>query len=252
MAKKVKIGIANCLNMANAGEKRRAVDSAVLRYYASLKPTGYELVLLAVGSSEKDADACNMYGWQYVEADNSNVGRKRNTGVKALIDQGADVIVRIGSDDVASLALLDEIARRAAIGHEGYWELRGFHFYDVQQNKLVLSRLHQYGFAWRVDRLKGDLYNEDGRIIDAGIDIKGRSWGYPWYHISNPEKYPFIAMKSGEEINSFGTFYEQNHRLLEEADPDNVFTQFFPTLNTDFTSVKANAKPKKNKRNNQV
>ena len=32
---------------------------------------------------------------------NDNVGRKRNTGVQALIDQGVDVIVRIGSDDVS-------------------------------------------------------------------------------------------------------------------------------------------------------
>ena len=38
-------------------------------------------MLLAVGSSEKDADACNMYGWKYVEASNDNVGAKRNTGV---------------------------------------------------------------------------------------------------------------------------------------------------------------------------
>ena len=64
----IRIGIANCLNMAGCSEKRQQVDSAVLKYYASLKPKGYELVLLAVGSSDKDADACNMYGWQYVEA----------------------------------------------------------------------------------------------------------------------------------------------------------------------------------------
>ena len=85
-----------------------------------------------------------------------------------------------------------------------------------------------------------------------GIDIKGRSWGYPWYSLTNPEKLPFVAMKSGDEINSFDTFYRQNHRLLEEADSTQVFKQFFSTLNTDFTSVKANAKPKKNKRDHQV
>ena len=103
-----------------------------------------------------------------------------------------------------------------------------------------------------MDKLQGDLYNEDGSVIDAGIDIKGRSWGYPWYHIANPQKYPFIAMKSGDEINSFGTFYEQNHRLLEDADSTQVLRKFFPTLNAVSTTVKANAKPKKNKRDNQV
>ena len=100
---------------------------------------------------------------------------------------------------------------------------------------------------------KGDLYNEDGSVIDAGIDIKGRSWGYPWYHISNPQKYPFIAMKSGDEINSFDTFYQQNHRLLEDAD-STVLTEFFPTLEPVSTTGKGkkDAKPKKNKRDNQV
>ena len=48
----MKIGIANCLNMAGCSEKRQQVDSAVLKYYASLKPKGYELVLLAVGSTD--------------------------------------------------------------------------------------------------------------------------------------------------------------------------------------------------------
>lgn len=238
--------------MANASEARAAVDRAVLKYFASLKPKGYELVLLAVGSSEKDAKACEEHGWQYVEASNDNVGAKRNTGVDALIDLGVDAIVRIGSDDIASLALLDEVAHRVKVGHEGYWELRGFYFYDVPNDKLVLSKVHQFAFAWRVDRLKGKLYNEDGSVIDAGIDIKGRSWGYPWYHISNPAKYPFVAMKSGDELHGFSTFYEQNWRLLEEADSKEVFKQFFPTLNTVSTTVKANAKSKKNKRSHEI
>ena len=250
----IKLGIANCLNMANASEARAAVDSAVLKYFASLKPKGYELVLLAVGSSEKDADACNMYGWHYVEASNDNVGKKRNAGVQALIDLGVDAIVRIGSDDIASLVLLDEVAKRVKIGYEGYWELRGFYYYDVPNNRLVLSKVHQFAFAWRVDRLQGKLYNEDGSVIDAGIDIKGRSWGYPWYSLANPEALPFVAMKSGDEIHSFDTFYQQNHRLLEEADANTVFTEYFPTLEPVSTTGKGktNAKSKKNKRNHQV
>lgn len=250
----MKIGITNCLNMANASEKRRTVDSAVLKYYASLKPKGYELVLLAVGSSQEDADVCNMYGWQYVEASNENVGAKRNIGIQGLIDLGVDAIVRIGSDDVASLALLDEVARRVKIDYEGYWELRGFYYYDVPNNRMVLSKVHQYAFAWRVDKLQGKLYNEDGSVIDAGIDIKGRSWGYPWYHLSNPEKLPFVVMKSGDEINGFERFYQQNSRLLEETGASQVFTEYFPTLELDSTSSKSrkNAKSKKNKRDNQV
>lgn len=250
----IKLGITNCLNMANASDKRREVDSRVLRYYAGLKPKGYELVLLAVGSSDLDARACKEYGWQYVEASNENVGQKRNTGAQALIDLGVDAIVRIGSDDIASLALLDEVAKRVKIGYEGYWELRGFYYYDVPNHRLVLSKVHQFAFAWRVDRLQGKLYNEDGRVIDAGIDIKGRSWGYPWYSLTNPEALPFVAMKSGDEINSFDTFCKQNYRLLEEADANTVFTEYFPTLDPVSTTGKgkSNAKSKKNKRDNQV
>ena len=30
-----------------------------------------------------------------------------------------------------ALTLLDEVAKRVKIGHEGYWELRGFYYYDV-------------------------------------------------------------------------------------------------------------------------
>jgi len=229
----MKIAISNCLNMANASEKRRAVDSAVLAYYAGLSIKGHELSLVAVGSSKKDRDAAEAHGWDYVEAPNDNVGAKRNTGMQRAIDSGADIVFRIGSDDILSPALINEVARRAEIGHEGYWELRGFYIYDVPSGKLALHRLKQFALAFMPEKVKPHLeegktlYNEDGSTIDSGIDIRLRSWCYPWYMLKACEAFPMIALKSGDEINSFERAIQLEPLLHEFVDnPQLVFTHF--------------------------
>lgn len=228
----MRIAISNCLNMANASSKRRAVDSAVLAYYAGLAIDGIELVLVAVGSSKEDEAACKVHGWQYVEAPNDNVGAKRNAGMQAAIGTGADVVFRIGSDDILSPALIEAVAKRAQVGHEGYWELRGFYIYDVPTGRLALHRLKQFALAFMPERVKPHLaegktlYNEDGTVIDAGIDIRLRGWCYPWYMITKCEEYPMIALKSGDEINSFERAIKGQPLLHEFMDAETVFPKF--------------------------
>ena len=229
----MRIAISNCLNMAGSSKARCAVDSAVLAYYAGLTIEGHELVLVAVGSSKTDRTAAEAHGWDYVEASNGNVGAKRNTGMQRAIDSSADIVFRIGSDDILSPALISEVARRAAIGKEGYWELRGFYIHDVPTGKLALHRLKQFALAFMPERVKPHiedgktLYNEDGSVIDSGIDIRLRGWCYPWYIITACEDFPMIALKSGDEINSFERAIQMEPLLHEFVDnPQQVFTHF--------------------------
>lgn len=221
----MKIAISNCLNMAGSSEKRRAVDSAVLAYYAGLTVEGVELVLVTVGSTKEDRAAAKKHGWQYAEASNDNVGAKRNAGMAKAME--ADLVFRIGSDDLLSPALIAEVVRRAKIGHEKYWELRGFYLYDVPTRRLALHSLKQFALAFVPgEHMRGDLYNEDGRVIDAGLDIRLRSWCYPWYMITACEDYPMIALKSGDEINSFERAISLEPLLHHFKDADAVFSKF--------------------------
>lgn len=222
----MKIAISNCLNSEGNSDKRNAVDCAVLAYYAAItNEISADVALVAVGSSNEDKALCEANGWEYVEASNDNVGAKRNAGMEAAID-AADVVFRIGSDDILSPALINEVIRRAEIGHERYWELRGFYIYDVPSRRLMLNRLKQFALAFRTEFVNKPLYNEDGSVIDSGLDIRLRSMCYPYYMLKACEEFPMVALKSGDEINSFERAVTLEPLLHEEANPAEVFQKF--------------------------
>ncbi len=228
--KTFRLGIANCLNLAECSEARAAVDSAVLDYYASLKPKGYKLVLGAVGSSDADKEAAEAVGWGYTSAPNENLGAKRNAGIAALAKK-CDAIVRIGSDDLMSIGLLDEIASRFKIGYEGYLELRGYYMYDVPGARLGLYRMKQFALAFMVDRLQGPLYNDGSHQIDAGLDIRLRSWGKPAYWLNHDDTRPMVALKSGDEMHGFDFFLEREPKMCQmHEDAVAYLKEHFPSL----------------------
>lgn len=241
--KSLKIGIMNCLNMANQSTERNAVDKAVLAYYAGLSVKGYTLVLHAVGSTEEDALAAGVAGWEYTQMPNDDMGKKRNAGFNALRKMKVDIIVRIGSDDIVSKALLDEIARRAKIGYEHYWELRGFYFYDVPSERMALFPFKQFALAFRVSKVDGPLYNEDGKTIDSGIDIKLRSQCYPWYMLTSSKDTPMIALKSGDEINGFDSYLTKEPSMYEMVKPKGVFSKYFNSFSLKPVSTTGEGEP---------
>lgn len=251
----MKLGITNCLNMAGYSEARRAVDRAVLAYYAALKPKGYKLVLHVVGSSDLDREAAEAADWTYMERSNDDRGKKRNDALEELKEQ-CDVIVRIGSDDLLSLALLDDIARRAKIGEKNYFELRGFYVYDLKGDNLALFSFKQFALAIKSGSIKGLSHRTEGSgPDDTGLDAKWRGWGYPWMMLPHNEERPMIAISSGDELHGY-KYYTATEPLMcthKEQSKDYInkhFPNFLKSLNTGTVSTtgvrKSNASTKKN------
>ena len=257
----MKLGITNCLHLEGYGEARRAVDKAALAYYAALKPKGYKLVLHAVGSSDMDREAAEAAGWQYMERSNDDRGKKRNDALDELAAQ-CDVIVRIGSDDLLSLALLDEIVRRAKVGREGYWELKGFYAYDLPGDNLALWHSKQFALAIMTDRLQGPSHRTSGTgPDDSGLDVKWRGWGSPYYQLPHSDERPMVAISSGDEIHGY-SYYMQTEPFMCKINEEGAayinkhFPGFLKSLNTGTVSTtgvsQKNASTKKNKRDTQA
>jgi len=257
----MKLGITNCLHLKGYSEKRRAVDRVVLAYYASLKPQGYDLVLHAVGSSDLDRKAAEEAGWQYIERSNDDRGLKRNDAIEDLKGQ-CDVIVRIGSDDLLSLALLDEIARRFKAGREGYIELRGFYAYDLQGDNLALWHSKQFALAILSDNIKGASHRTEGNgPDDTGLDVKWRGWGSPYHTLPHSEDRPMVCISSGDELHGYKYYMSTEPFMCDvneegSAYLDKHFPGFLKSLNAGTVSTtgtrQTNASTKKNKRNNKA
>jgi len=229
-ASKFRLAVMNALNLENQSNTRTNLDLAVLRYYASLSSKNFDLVLCATVSSEAAGKAALDAGWTPVYASNENVGAKRNAGLDYCLEN-ADAVVRIGSDDVASLSLLEFVVDRFKRQVESYIELYGFAFLDVTSQRLALFRQKQYAFAFLAEPIRGEkLYNEDGSTIDAGLDIRLRSLCGTWSSLKYDESRPFIACKCGDEINSFDKMMDTEYRLAEWLDSEQVLSEFFPTL----------------------
>lgn len=236
-SERFRLAIMSALNLENQSIDRTNLDVAIMNYYSSLKPKSFDLVLCAAVSSERAGALCADCGWTAVRASNDNVGAKRNAGLEYCLEN-ADAIVRIGSDDVASLSLLEFVVDRFEREVDKYIELYGFAFLDATSQRLALFRHKQYAFAFMAEPVKGaKLYNEDGSTIDSGLDIRLRSLCGDWSSIKYDDSRPFIACKSGDEINSFDKLIEQEYKLAEWLDSERVLSEHFPTLNFETSNA---------------
>lgn len=232
-ATKFRLAIMNALNVENQSDARTALDVAVMQYYASLESKNFDLVRCAAVSSTEAAKLASDNFFDPVIVDNSNVGAKRNAGLEYCLEN-ADAVVRIGSDDVASLALLEFVVDRFKRKVDRYIELYGFAILDVTSRRLALVSVKQYAFAFMAEPVRGHkLYNEDGSVIDSGLDIRLRSLCEDWSHVKFDVSRAFIACKSGDEINSFEDFAQREEKMIEWLDADQVLSAHFPTLKID-------------------
>ena len=115
------LGVSMALNLENISKEREALVLNVMEYYSKLKSPNFDLALFAVGSSSISVKASADFGFNFTPFSNDNLGAKRNAGIQALVKSGeCDAFIRVGSDDLVSLDLMEELVRRVQDRSRGF------------------------------------------------------------------------------------------------------------------------------------
>lgn len=102
------------LGILSAAWGRSVLTGTFLEYYARI--TGVDLVLMMVWSQEDEDPPPSHPLWEYDVAPNQPLGKKWNTGVRALMDMDVDAIMILGSDDFVSMGYLATCIERLKRG----------------------------------------------------------------------------------------------------------------------------------------
>lgn len=137
----LKLGVLTCI------WKRANLTNIILNYYKKLKQELLEhniaLELVAVGSEGNTSKAlCVQNDFDYIEAPNSPLGYKWNSGLVSLKYKKIDAVVIIGSDDLLNKEIF-LLYKEAILSGALYVGFSQIYIYDLQGNKILL--LKNYG-----------------------------------------------------------------------------------------------------------
>lgn len=183
--------------------RRPEISAVVLAHYAATDIPGAELKLYAVGSEPGDEKLAEEHGWHYTNFSNDHLGRKRNAGLVAIKGDKPDAVLRIGSDDLLSAALIQKLVSAIKTGHGAAW-LQGFHMLDKQSSDLVYLPHVRYMAcisSSTLDAMNWAPYDEEGpadRTLSARVSIRA---GRVATVKAGPDA-PYLSVKTGDEINS--------------------------------------------------
>lgn len=203
----------------------------VLRLFGNgidvLKYKGYDIDVLAVGSSEVDKMVCNELNFKYVHHRNI-LGEKLNHALNYSRQFTFDAMLMLGSDDLINYAAIDFIIERLKNGDKfiGFLDC---YFYDLLNAKLIKwngygepKRLGEPIGAWRCFS-REMLEEQDWRLWhDRHTHIDLSMWS-KISHLDGVNTYKMAPdimicdMKSDVNVNKFNVMQHMN---TENVDVD--------------------------------
>lgn len=169
---------------------------------------GKDIGVLCVGSEgEKSRKIVELFGFQYTEYPNEPLGKKFNHGARIAVEQGAEYILSLGSDDIISENFLDYYLTRVKWGYEVIAPLDCY-FWDAKKKRL--------GY-WPGYTTKGQ-HNRQGEPCGAGRLIPASILKTHNFILWTPDRNHAIDWEAWHRIKEAGlkihTFFLKNQGLI--------------------------------------
>lgn len=224
--------------------RRPEVSAACLAHYASMEIPGADIKLYAVGSEAADKKLAEKHGWLYTQFSNDHLGKKRNAGLAAIRSDKPGAVLRIGSDELLSAGLVQKLVAAIKSGNDAAW-VKGFHMLDKLSGELLHFPYMEFLSiisAAVLDKMDWKIYDEDEGAADRSLSARVTNNAGRVVTIEAPAEHPYLAIKTGDEINSIDRYkIAGNYEVVELLTID----KHFPEASAYLTGKKSTALKKK-------
>lgn len=143
--------------------KRPRLTKLFLDYYTEVAlDSGYDIEMIAVCSSDEDAQVVTSSGWNVIYADNQPITSKHNAGCEYFMDRGVDAVVNMPSDDFFTPGYFDFLYGALESGHD-FVRFGSLYFASLDTGEALYAK---------------SLYNAAGAMI--GRPILEKTGYRPW------------------------------------------------------------------------
>jgi glycosyltransferase involved in cell wall biosynthesis len=188
-----------------------------------MKHPDYDIQALAVISEDEMKPLCDRYGINYVYAENTPLGRKKNIGLKHAKEFDFEYMMEIGSDDLVFDDLLNKY--KPFINKNHFFGINDFAFIDTETNLCRRQRNKGYYGAGRMisryvlESMDFTIWRDDlNNCLDNNSLFNLARKGFLYKQIATGE--PMVVdIKSPENIWPF------NHLIGSRYDIEKVYAK---------------------------